>query len=137
MQVLSLPLLAVWQASPPVTALSPQQHFLTPPVSLLIQIKMEMTTPVLSTVAPGGGNQATNIQFVMESRWVMGKKGPWQRGEEVIGEPDPSGGKGMLVRGAAGPNVWRRGSDGIDSILAQRQVSCPPHLFKRELPHSP
>ena len=48
---------------------------------------MEMTTPVLSTVAPGGGNQATNIQFVMESRWVMGKKGPWQRGEEVIGEP--------------------------------------------------
>ena len=70
--VLSLYLLAVWQASPLVMPPSPQ-HFLTPPVSLLIQIKMEMTTPVLSTVAPGGGNQATNIQFVMESRWAIGE----------------------------------------------------------------
>ena len=84
------------------------------PSSLLIQIKMEMTTPVLSTVAPGGGNQATNIQFVMESRWA-------------IGEPAPSGGKGMLE---GQPDPMCGGSNGIDSILAQRYVSCPRHLFE-------
>ncbi|GAX81749.1 hypothetical protein CEUSTIGMA_g9177.t1 [Chlamydomonas eustigma] len=33
------------------------------------QMKLEMTTPVLSTIAPGAGNQSTNIQFVMEGRF--------------------------------------------------------------------
>ena len=40
----------------------------SPTFNLVSQMKMEMTTPVLSIVSPVKGNQSTSIQFVMEER---------------------------------------------------------------------
>ena len=50
-----------------------------------------MTTPVLSTISPEGGNQPVNIQFVMEGRFDDVAKLPTPLDSKVVKKKEKGG----------------------------------------------